>query len=298
MRPHPGIALGTEDARHTRRHGPRQGVGGPRTRPPEPRPGHTLTFSPLGPTSPGVPGKPCGPVSPWKTEAGSRSGRRRLCVTTGSGTGGQTPATSGPPRLRTTLSHRDTCTEPTAVSCGCPRHRAGLCPSRVCACALCVRVACAWVTGPGGLSAADVRTSVHAERPCEVRGRGHGHAPRSEPAVVTKTRSTRVYTHVHAHTRPSHTWAIRAPLCGRRRRAGRGPCGCPRETPLTRTPPNGLFVPRLLVQPPHHRTPLRVPRPPPATLCPFLVCPRNSTCRFLNIQPECFKTGALTSEGT
>lgn len=39
----------------------------------------TLTFSPLGPASPGVPGKPCGPGSPWKTKTSSSVRERALC---------------------------------------------------------------------------------------------------------------------------------------------------------------------------------------------------------------------------
>lgn len=67
--PTPGSPWGQNTDCHTRVPGPALGRGGDRPTPSPCRPGPRLTFSPLGPTSPGVPGKPCGPVSPWKTEA-------------------------------------------------------------------------------------------------------------------------------------------------------------------------------------------------------------------------------------
>lgn len=74
-RPDPSVPLGIKESSYVRVHGPRclqgWGAGGPGPQ--------TLTFSPLGPASPGVPGKPCGPGSPWKTKTSSSVREWALC---------------------------------------------------------------------------------------------------------------------------------------------------------------------------------------------------------------------------
>ena len=71
---------------YTRVHAPTLDQGGEQlTTPPHPS-WLPLTFSPLGPTSPGVPGKPCGPVSPWKTEARRLGQEKALCLVPGRAT--------------------------------------------------------------------------------------------------------------------------------------------------------------------------------------------------------------------
>lgn len=186
-----------------------RGWGGPRTRSPKPQPRQTLTFSPLGPTSPGVPGKPCGPVSPWKTEAGSESGsesgRRHLCATTGSGAGGRRRGPRGPRGHARPRRTESACVEPTAASW--PQSRS-----------LPVACACAWV---------HTRVTGHARTQP-----GSATAPRH---LRLLTPLTRLISHVGAlpPAVPSR-WSLE-PIEGR--------AAVNVERPLTRTPSSGLSCP-------------------------------------------------------